>query len=95
MGSHEDGGKEVTLVLPEATTEGMVMSDKTPQKKVTVPIPESSEEAGRTIEQFEAAAREIRGEGDVSDTVVQHMMDDKTSLLDEKWLGTEEEELNA
>jgi len=58
-------------------------------------MPESEEIAEETLRKFEDAARNIRGDEDVSDNVVQHMLMDKTSLEDEKWLGTEEEELNA
>ncbi|KAG6839474.1 hypothetical protein C0991_002258 [Blastosporella zonata] len=86
---------EVTLTIPEATTEGLVVSDKTPAKIETVPIPQSAEEARAIVDQFEAGARGIRGDEDVADTVAQHMLNDRTGLLDEKWLGTEEEELNA
>lgn len=58
-------------------------------------IPESEDAARQLIERFEAAARGVRGDEDVADNVVQHMLNDKTGLLDEKWLGTEQEELDA
>jgi phospholipase D1/2 len=60
-----------------------------------VKIPESEDAARQVIERFEAAARGVRGDEDVADNVVQHMLNDKTGLLDEKWLGTEQEELDA
>jgi len=87
--------KEVTVTVPVETTEGIVVSDKTPQKTETVPIPESEDAAQQVIERFEAAARNVRGDEDVADNVAQHMLGDRTSLLDEKWLGTEREELDA
>jgi phospholipase D1/2 len=96
IGDDSNGSqKEVTFTLPEATTEGIVVSDKTPAKTVTVPIPESEEAARQVIERFEDGADSIRGDDEVSDTVSQHMLQDSTSLLDEKWLGTKEEELDA
>ena len=48
-----------------------------------------------TLERFEAAAREVRGDEDVADNVAQHMLHDRTSLLEEKWLGSEQEELDG
>lgn len=87
--------KEVTLSLPQATTEGLVVSDKTPAKTETVPIPESEEAAREVVNRFEHGSDAIRGDEDVSDSVAQHMLDDRTSLMEEKWLGSPEEELNA
>jgi phospholipase D1/2 len=60
-----------------------------------VPIPESEDAARRVIEKFEAAAKAVRGDEDVADNVAQHMLHDRTSLLEEKWLGSEQEELDA
>ncbi|KAJ7127892.1 hypothetical protein C8R44DRAFT_100509 [Mycena epipterygia] len=96
VGNDSDGSqKEVTISLPVETKEGIVISDKTPAKTETVPIPESEDAARRVIERFEAAARKVRGDEDVADNVAQHMLHDRTSLLEEKWLGTEQEELDA
>ncbi|KAJ7071352.1 hypothetical protein C8F01DRAFT_429874 [Mycena amicta] len=93
----KEGGdqKTVTYTLPVETKEGVVVSDKTPPKTETVPIPESEAEAGRVIKRFEEAARRVRGDDAVADNVAQHMLHDRTSLLDEKWLGTPQEELDA
>ncbi|KAF8641650.1 hypothetical protein AX16_009876 [Volvariella volvacea WC 439] len=87
--------KDVTLRLPSETGESIVVSDKTPPKTETVPIPANEEEARQTIARFERGALNIRGDEDVADSVAQHMLHDRTSLLDEAWLGTEEEERNA
>ncbi|KAG5341907.1 hypothetical protein C0989_007067 [Termitomyces sp. Mn162] len=87
--------KEVTLAMPEPTTEGIIQSEKTPVKTETVPIPQSFEEARDIVRRFESGAEGLRGDQEVSDTVAQHMLCDRTELPDEKWLGTEEEELNA
>ncbi|RDB28300.1 Phospholipase D1 [Hypsizygus marmoreus] len=91
----ESTQKEVTLIVPTPTTEALVISDKTPPKTETVPIPESEEEARAVVDQFEAGASDVRGDAEVSDTVAQHMLSDKTGLQDEVWLGTEQEELDA
>ncbi|KAJ7703474.1 hypothetical protein B0H14DRAFT_3647361 [Mycena olivaceomarginata] len=85
IGNDSDGSqKEVTISLPVETKEG-----------ITVPIPESEDAARRVIEKFEAAAKAVRGDEDVADNVAQHMLHDRTSLLEEKWLGSEQEELDA
>ncbi|KAF7311749.1 Phospholipase [Mycena indigotica] len=93
-----EGGdqKTVTYTLPVPTKEGIVVTDtKTPPKTETVPIPESESEAHHILEKFERAAKRVRGDNDVADNVAQHMLHDRTSLLEEKWLGTEQEELDA
>jgi phospholipase D1/2 len=91
----EEVQKEITIRVAVPTTEGLVVSDETPVLTETVPIPKSAEEARRIVRKFEQGADGIRGDSEVSDTVAQHMLHDSTNLADEKWLGTEEEELNA
>ncbi|KAJ7848734.1 hypothetical protein B0H14DRAFT_2356604, partial [Mycena olivaceomarginata] len=97
IGKDSDGSqKEVTISLLVETKEGIVHTDKTPPKTETVPIPESEDAVWRrVIEKFEAAAKAVRGDEDVADNVAQHMLHDRTSLLEEKWLGSEQEELDA
>ncbi|KAF9002203.1 phospholipase D [Cyathus striatus] len=87
--------KEVTISIPQATTETMVQSDKTPAKTETVPIPQSHEEADEVIRRFEDGAKAIRSDEDVADNVAQHMLDDRTTLAEEKWLGSPAEELDC
>lgn len=88
--------KEITLAISQPTTEGIVPTDgKTPPKTETVPFPATEEEARQIVEKFESGAEHLRGDENVSDSVAQHMLHDSTSLLDEAWLGTPEEELNA
>ncbi|KAJ8463937.1 hypothetical protein ONZ45_g17411 [Pleurotus djamor] len=87
--------KEVKLKIPEASGEGMVISDKTKVNIETIPLPASEEEAKRMVEKFEHGADNLRGDESVADSVAQHMLGDNTTLLDEKWLGTPEEELQA
>ncbi|KAF7332538.1 Phospholipase [Mycena kentingensis (nom. inval.)] len=95
IGNDQTDQKEFTFTLPVETKENIVVSEKSEPKTETVPIPQSEDEAREIIERFEKAARRVRGDDDVSDNVAQHMLNDRTSLLDEKWLGSEEEELNA
>ncbi|KXN92484.1 Phospholipase D1 [Leucoagaricus sp. SymC.cos] len=85
----------VKITIPQETTEGLVHSDKTHEEVLEFPIPESDEQAEESIKRFEDGAKGIRGDEDVSDNVCQHMLDDRSGLLDEQWLGTEEEELNS
>ncbi|KAJ7872003.1 hypothetical protein B0H14DRAFT_3439215 [Mycena olivaceomarginata] len=96
IGNDSDGSqKEVTISLPVETKEGILHTDKTPLKTETVPIPESEDAARRVIEKFEAVAKAVRGDEDVADNVAQHMLHDRTSMLEEKWRGSEQEELDA
>ncbi|PPQ99833.1 hypothetical protein CVT24_009627 [Panaeolus cyanescens] len=86
--------REIILSVPEE--DGIVPADS--EKKtntIKVPIPTDDNAAREVVEKFERAAREIRSDEDVSDSVSQHMLADKTSLFDEKWLGTEQEELDS
>ena len=89
--------KEVSVAIPtgkslaEQTTSG-----KKPELKTeTYPMPASVEEAREIVDRWRNAAQELRSDEDVSDNVVQHMLHDRTSLLDERWAGTEDEERAA
>lgn len=84
----------IDLAFPNLK-EGVVVTEKTPVKEEAVAVPASAEEARSIIERFERAAEAVRGDEDVSDNVVQHMLSDRTGLLQEKWLGSEKEELDA
>jgi phospholipase D1/2 len=88
---------EVTIRIPQETGEGIVLSKKTEIKTEKVKIPSDEHEARRIIEQFESAAQdgELERSHQVSDNVVQHMLHDVTSLHQEQWEGTEEEELQS
>ena len=88
--------KKVAIKIPQATTEGIVESSKAANKKVEeLPLPQTIDEARNIVHRFEHGARNIRSDESVSDSVAQHMMHDRTNLLDEMWLGTEEEERSA
>ncbi|PSS38102.1 hypothetical protein PHLCEN_2v82 [Hermanssonia centrifuga] len=96
----EDGPSQpqtVSIVLPVENDNNAadVAGTKNDTKTETYPLPRSVDEAREIIERFEHGADNLRSDEDVSDNVVQHMLNDRTSLLDEKWLGTEEEERNA
>ncbi|CAA7264463.1 unnamed protein product [Cyclocybe aegerita] len=84
--------KEIILSIPQE--EGLVPADKPPVTE-KVPIPVDDNAAREVVARFERGAQGLRSDDQVSDTVSQHMLDDRTSLFDETWLGTEEEELNA
>ncbi|KAJ3482521.1 hypothetical protein NLI96_g6930 [Meripilus lineatus] len=97
---------QVTVVLPSETpaTDPILASgtakDKSGKKKdepktETFALPATVENAREIIATFESGASDLRSDEPVSDNVVQHMLSDKTGLLDETWLGTEEEERNA
>ncbi|KAH8091773.1 phospholipase D/nuclease [Cristinia sonorae] len=93
---------EVTIVLPsdsafdnKAVLQGSKKDESNQPKTETIKLPASVEEAVDIIEQFERGAESLRSDRGVSDNVVQHMLHDRTGLLDENWLGTEEEEKYA
>lgn len=87
IGNQDSGNiKEITI---KSTT------GENPNESEKVPVPASYEAAKQTLEKWESAARQLREDKDVSDSVAHHMLSDETSLDKEKWLGTPEEELNA
>ncbi len=85
----------VSIKVPEENVEGAVITKDTKTKSEDVPLPQSDEEARLVVKRFEEGANGLRGDEDVSDIVSQHMLSDKTSLLEETWLGTEDEERAA
>ena len=90
----DDAPKEVFVKVPQPTQEGMALS-QTKTKLEKVPLPASYDEAVDIVRKFEGGSDDIRGDEDVSDTVAQHRLLDKTILADEIWYGSEEEERNA
>jgi phospholipase D1/2 len=87
---------EVDIRIPEETN-GALTAKKEDVKTEKIKIPPNQEEARRTIERFEAAAKdgELEAAFGVSDNVVQHMLHDVTGLHEETWQGTPEEELQS
>ncbi|KAH9971268.1 phospholipase D [Russula compacta] len=88
---------EVTIKLPDPTSEGVVLSDKTKVKAEKYPLPRQYNDAVAMIERFESGANALVGRQHdaVSDTVGQHALQDVTELADEQWLGSETEELDS
>lgn len=86
---------KVYIRKPESTGEGLVVSENTPLKTEEVPMPVNEAEAAGIIERFEAYARSFRSDEEVADNVSQHALEDNTGLLEERWLGTDEEERTA
>jgi phospholipase D1/2 len=84
--------KEVIMGQPQDET--LFPSDKA-QETIKVPIPADDIAAKALVERFQAGAQNLRSDDPVSDTVSQHLLQDRTTLADEKWLGTKEEELYA
>ncbi|KDQ51771.1 hypothetical protein JAAARDRAFT_184790 [Jaapia argillacea MUCL 33604] len=88
--------KDVTIQIPLETSEAItITSGKTAIKSETVPLPQSEEEAKRVIEKFQSGAAGLRLDDAVNDNVAQHMLCERTTLQQEVWLGSEEEERNC
>jgi phospholipase D1/2 len=93
--------REIVLALPrdleEAPLEVSTEKEKEKEKLSTfkVAIPADIETARQIVVNFQNGALSERSDEPVADNVAQHRFQDQTSLLQEKWLGTEEEELNA
>ncbi|KAF9027624.1 phospholipase D/nuclease [Hymenopellis radicata] len=99
VGVGGQGQTEVTLALPSTSGTGLVQSEKGKGKDEktteTVKIPDTTEEAQDIIHRWERASEAIPEDDNVSDNVVQHMLQDETSLASEDWAGSEEEERSA
>lgn len=63
-------------------------------KVKTLPLPQDPQQAKRIVDRFENTAKDVLGNFRVSDNVGQHAMRAPGSLLQERWFGTEQEELN-
>ena len=93
--------REIILSLPreeeelDTSTEKDKDKDKDKPRTFKVPIPVDAEAARHVVMNFQNGACGVRSDDPVADNVAQHRLQDNTSLLEEKWLGTEEEELNA
>jgi phospholipase D1/2 len=80
--------KKVSIKEPQPTGEGIFETIGMEIKGDMFNLPVSAEEARQTIERFERGA--YRNDDEVADSISQNMLDDKTGLLEEKWLGEEE-----
>ena len=87
----------VSVIVPQDQPQDSSKSDnsKNSVKAETFDLPLTEADAKYIIDKFEKGVEGLRSDEDVSDNVAQHMLKDQTSLLDEKWLGTEEEERNC
>ncbi|KAG9057927.1 hypothetical protein FS842_002929 [Serendipita sp. 407] len=84
----------VEIKEPDVTKEGVVVPESV-TKTEEIRLPATVEEATATIEKFQSSAKSLRDDHQVSDSVAHHALADSTSLLDEKWLGSDQEELDA
>lgn len=89
-----DAPKEVFIKVPQPAQAGMALG-QTKMKMEKVPLPASYDEAVDIIRRFEKGSDDIRGDEDVSDTIAQHTLLDRTSLSSEIWYGSEAEERDA
>lgn len=89
-----DAPKEMFIKVPQPAQEGMVLSE-TKMKPEKVSLPVSYDDAVNIVRTFEKGSDDIRGDEDVSDTVSQHRLLDRTRLSDEIWYGSEAEERDA
>jgi phospholipase D1/2 len=87
--SRKDVPHEVYIKTPD---EDKVSKEEKEKKKI--PLPNSIDSAKNAIARFEAGAQDLRMAGAVADSVSHHALQGRRSLLDETWLGSEEEELN-
>lgn len=95
IGNEVSQQNEVVLnLLDEERTAGGLSDAKVEGDTVKVKVPATEQEAREQIEKFEGAAKSIRNDESVSDNVVQHVLHDRTSLMDEHWEGNEAEELD-
>lgn len=73
---------------------GVTEKSKDTQKTVEeVDMPATTQEAQEIVARFQSGA--TRGDQGVADAVGQHSFMDRTSLADEKWLGSEQEERDS
>lgn len=94
--TNTDIQKSVRIKIPQPYQEVQQEGEKEAKKEVEeVPLPPSDDEAKNIVHAFETAARNIRSDENVSDSVSQHLLTDATPLTSEQWLGTPEEEKEA
>ena len=97
LGEGPEDPKEASVTIATGRSiAGQSTSGSKPEMKTEkYPLPASVTEAREIVEKWISAAKEVRDDTDVADNVAQHMLHDRTSLLEEKWLGTEDEERDA
>jgi len=75
----------VDTLQSDPASMGLVTPENTKETIKEVKVPPTVEEAVEIIKKFEGGAP--RSDKDVADTISQHVQQDRTSILDEKWLG--------
>lgn len=90
----KDVPREVYVKVPQEAKTGVVVAEESSVKKDKVPLPESIEAARQVIARFESGAQNLRSDEMVADSVSHHALQGRRSLLNETWVGSEEEELN-
>ncbi|KAI9454792.1 hypothetical protein HD554DRAFT_2198903 [Boletus coccyginus] len=91
----KDVPREVYVKVPQEAKVGIAVTEETPVKEDKVPLPESIEAAREVIARFESGAQNLRSDEMVADSVSHHALQGRGSLLNETWMGSEEEELNC
>lgn len=89
--------KEIVLGVPVERDIFVVDDDKLKAKPATVKssIPSDGEAARQAVEMFQRGSFALQSNKTVSDNVAQHRLAANSSLLNEPWLGTEQEELDS
>jgi phospholipase D1/2 len=90
--------KDINIEAPSSTKEGINISDKTEIHVEKVHIPESFEAATAVVEKFEKGIDGL-AEGspnvkEIKSSLPHQLLANGPPLEQEKWLGSEEEELN-
>jgi phospholipase D1/2 len=84
---------KVSIKQPEPTQDGLIVENGNNSIE-QVSLPPTVEAAVEIVEKFEAGAVGLRDDHHVSDSIAHHALMDSTNLQQEKWLGTEKEELD-
>ncbi|PVG02432.1 phospholipase D/nuclease [Serendipita vermifera] len=84
---------KVVIKQPDSTREDLVEEKELNVEPVD--CPDTVEEALEIIKKFEAGVIRARDDFRVSDSIAYRALTNETSLLEEKWLGTDEEEYNS
>lgn len=89
--------KEIVLGVPVERDIFVIDDDKLKPKPVTVKasIPPDGEAALQAVQMFQRGSYALQSNKTVSDNVAQHRLAANSSLLNEPWLGTEQEELDS
>ncbi|OWZ44706.1 phospholipase D [Cryptococcus neoformans c45] len=88
-----DVDEVVNIEQPHDQTTGVDEIGKKDTVQNAVRLPKTMDEAKDIINRFQQAAQ--NDDKHVSDNLCQHALQDTTTLLDEQWDGTEEEELSC